>query len=817
MRIFNIQQLFRGGKGKMHYLFLFFTMVTLLTVLPAIGFAQDFHSTDEQPTSWGTLSDWTGNPNPPSVSFLAGNPDVSGSNITIQGTVNTVGSLTISTNVELFVDDNDTLIINGNLSIVSGGSLTLFVRSGAYFFLLGDFDIQSGGGTSFDLTGGGFFGVRGNYTENGTATGGLNSTTEYIIGTVTGTHISSSSATYPSGDFHVVGNRDALIAQAAPSTRKILLGVQALGASCAVSSAITCNGGTGAITATASGGSYKYQFSIDGGATWVPSSPSSVSSYTFSGLLSNSYTIDVRDDDAPTPEQNSCAVPLNQPFLLDVTVGGSSQNWSCASSPGCNGALNLIITGGTAPYTITGTAANVPGNSFTSTNPSNGSLCADSYTINVKDANVATCPTSDKTLTDPFVVSLDGDAPTGCNVPPALFLSLADYKNTLVSTINLPAQSHTFPSGNNLNQTFTFSGSSHLIDRTLNLNILREGSGWDVADVITVDTSYNGGASYTQAFSVTGGTDAIPTTLTLNNSAVDVLVRVTVTTGIGRNFNVTDIHVSGDGVPVDLLSGCTDNPGQTITQSYSATINWLCANEFVVTRSWSVTDGCNNSGPYAQTIAVGEYPTFTGPAQTYTYDFCDPTQTITCPTFTDGCDPAPIVSYVIIDDVTTAQFNAGTGSPFTYSFPVPTQNDTVYTVQWTVTDHAGFSTSINEKVTILKRMQITLTPVAGDDDFCDGEEVQFTISVSGGTGGYAVPTFTPAPISWNSSDGNVSGLYTTNGLLWNSGSGTNIIVDYTDSNNGSVTGGCSTSATFNNGSGFTVHPNITTNGISRMP
>jgi hypothetical protein len=815
MRIFNIQKLFRGGKGKMHYLFLLFTIVTLLTVLPAIGFAQSFTSINEQPTSWDAPATWTGSP---SASFLAGNPDVSGSNITIQGTVNTVGSLTISTNVQLFVDDNDTLIINGNLSIVSGGSLTLFVRSGSYFFLLGDFDIQSGGGTSFDLAGGGFFGVRGNYTENGTATGGLNSSTEYIIGTVIGTHISSSSATYPSGDFHVVGNRDALIAQADPSTRKILLGVQALGASCAVSSAITCNGGTGAITATASGGSYKYQYRLSDGVNpdiYYPDASSYTSdvSHTFSGLTQNLYTIYVLDDDG---DESSCAVTLSEPDLLAVSVGGSSQDWSCASSPGCNGALNLIITGGTAPYAITGTAANVPGNSFTSTNASNGSLCADSYTINVKDANVATCPTSDITLPVPFEVSLDNAAPTGCNVPANEFLSLADY-NTLVSTINLPVQSHIFPSGNNLNQTFTFSGSSHLIDRTLNLTILREGSGWDVADVITVDTSYNGGTNYTQAFSVTGGTDVIPTTLTLNNSAVDVLVRVTVTTGIGRNFNVTDIHVSGDGVPVDLLFGCTDNPGQTITQSYSATINWLCANEFVVTRSWSVADGCNNSGSYAQTIAVGEYPTFTGTAQTYTYDFCHPNQTITCPTFTDGCDPAPTVSYVIIDDVTTAQFNAGTGSPFTYSFPVPTQNDTVYTVRWTVTDQAGFSTSIIEKVNIRRPMQITLTPVAGDDDFCTGEEVNFNVSVVGGTGAYAQPTFTPAPISWNSSDGNVSGLYTTNGLIWNSGAGTPIVINYTDTDYLGVTGGCSTPATFNNGSGFTVHPNITTNGISRMP
>ena len=567
----------------------------------------------------------------------------------------------------------------------------------------------------------------------------------------------------------------------------------------------TCHNGTnGSVTVEATNVSSvgPYVYTINDGTTSTTRDAGLANPYTIDYLLAGSYTITLTDNGV---NAGSCSITLTDPGELSIDVT-PVKGWTCGAGD-CVGELTLNFSEG-ANRTITVLELSTSSN----TSPlSLSALCPGTYTFTLDDNN---CGTS---TSESYEVIDDNAAPTGCNVPANEFLSLADY-NTLVSTINLPAQSHQFSEGL-LNYIFTLNGSSNLIDRTLNLNILREGSGtWDYSDVITVDTSYNGGTSYTQAFSVTGGTDAIPTTLTLNNSAVDVQVRVSVNTGTGRNFNVSDIHVSGNGVAGPDLTGCSDNPGQTITQSYSATINWLCANEFVVTRSWSVTDGCNNSGSYAQTIAVGEYPTFTGPAQTYTYDFCDPNQTITCPTFTDGCDPAPIVSYVIIDDITTDQFNAGTGSPsFTYSFPVPTQNDTVYTVQWTVTDHAGFSTSINEKVTILKRMQITLTPVAGDDDFCDGEEVQFTISVSGGTGGYAVPTFTPAPISWNSSDGNVSGLYTTNGLVWNSGSGTPIVINYTDADNLGVTGGCSTSATFNNGSGFTVHPNITTNGISRMP
>ena len=93
---------------------------------------------------------------------------------------------------------------------------------------------------------------------------------------------------------------------------------------------------TGMIIVSASGGTFPYQFSIDGGATYQ-------SVDTFSNLPVNDYIILVRDSNNCL---NSSVISISEPAPLNTSMGGTDVS--------CNGANDgvawVTITGGTLPY-----------------------------------------------------------------------------------------------------------------------------------------------------------------------------------------------------------------------------------------------------------------------------------------------------------------------------------------------------------------------------------------------------------------------------------------------------------------------------------
>ncbi len=98
---------------------------------------------------------------------------------------------------------------------------------------------------------------------------------------------------------------------------------------------VSCFGsGNGAITATGTGGTTPYQYSIDGGTTYQ-------SSGTFNNLLPGAYTVLVKD---ATNATISIAVTITEPQVMQVnsTVPGDGI---------LPDTLDVQITGGTPPYT----------------------------------------------------------------------------------------------------------------------------------------------------------------------------------------------------------------------------------------------------------------------------------------------------------------------------------------------------------------------------------------------------------------------------------------------------------------------------------
>lgn len=155
----------------------------------------------------------------------------------------------------------------------------------------------------------------------------------------------------------------------------------------------TCGSANGSITFSAvAGGTPTYQFSIDGGTTFLPTA-------AFTGLSAATYSLMVEDD-------NGCTFPasanilnesnpvINAAFVTDVTCNAA-----------CNGELNATASGGTGALNFDIGGASQLSGLFTG-------ICAGAYTLTVTDANGCT-DTQPITVIEPPVLTL---APTGTNL-----------------------------------------------------------------------------------------------------------------------------------------------------------------------------------------------------------------------------------------------------------------------------------------------------------------------------------------------------------------------------------------------------------------
>jgi uncharacterized membrane protein len=102
---------------------------------------------------------------------------------------------------------------------------------------------------------------------------------------------------------------------------------------------IACAGGTTTVTATATGGTAAYTYSIDGG--------SSQASANFSGITAGEHTINVTDLNGCTA---SYRLVIQEPEALQFTI--TTNPILCSGSSSSN-SIVVNVSGGTAPYTVT--------------------------------------------------------------------------------------------------------------------------------------------------------------------------------------------------------------------------------------------------------------------------------------------------------------------------------------------------------------------------------------------------------------------------------------------------------------------------------
>ncbi|MBR9915240.1 MAG: gliding motility-associated C-terminal domain-containing protein, partial [Algicola sp.] len=145
----------------------------------------------------------------------------------------------------------------------------------------------------------------------------------------------------------------------------------------------------------------------------------------------------------------------------------------------------------------------------------------------------------------------------------------------------------------------------------------------------------------------------------------------------------TDLNVTGD--VTDEADNCSTGMEATYTD---AVAEGSCANESIITRTWTLTDDCGNTTTLVQTITVQDTtaPTFTVPSD-----------------ITIECDVDP-TDLNITGDVTDEADNCSTGLEATYtdeSVPGDCPNESVITRVWTVTDDCENATSFIQTITVL--------------------------------------------------------------------------------------------------------------------
>ena len=135
-----------------------------------------------------------------------------------------------------------------------------------------------------------------------------------------------------------------------------------------VGTSISCNGaGDGQININGSGGTPPYQYSIDNGATFQ-------SSGNFTGLAGGVYNVVIQDSQGCL---YNTSTGVNEPASLSLSTTVTDE------TNGNDGAINLTVSGGTAPFTYSWTGPN----SFTYSLQDPNGLVGGTYEVTVTDAN----------------------------------------------------------------------------------------------------------------------------------------------------------------------------------------------------------------------------------------------------------------------------------------------------------------------------------------------------------------------------------------------------------------------------------------------
>ncbi|MGV3529014.1 MAG: hypothetical protein ACO1OO_08980 [Flavisolibacter sp.] len=489
-----------------------------------------------------------------------------------------------------------------------------------------------------------------------------------------------------------------------------------------------CNGGTGTVTITFSGGTSPYQVNFNGGGFVSKTSPATYN------VPAGTYTWTVRDNNGCT---QSGSETVGQPAALVASDGHND-----ALCNGGTGTVTITFSGGTSPYQV-----DFNGGGFvTKTSPATYNVPAGTYTWTVRDNNGCTQSGSETVGQPAALVASDGHNDALCNggtgtVTITFSGGTSPYQvnfngggyvtKTSPATYNVPAGTYTWTVRDN--NGCTQSGSetvgqpAALVASDAHNDASCNGGTGTVTITFSGGTSpyqvdFNGGGYVTKTSPATYNVPAGTYTWTVRD-ANGCMQSGSETVGQPSTLVASDAHNDalcngGTGTVTITFSGGTSpyqvnfNGGGYVTKTSPATYNVVAG-----TYTWTVKDagGCTQSG----SETVGQ-PAALVASDGHNDPLCNGgTGTVTI-TFSGGTSPYQV------------NFNGGgfvtKTSPATYNVPAGT-----YT--WTVRDNNGCTQSGSETV----GQPSALVATDGHNDaLCNGGTGTVTITFSGGTSPYQV-------------------------------------------------------------------------------
>ena len=311
--------------------------------------------------------------------------------------------------------------------------------------------------------------------------------------------------------------------------------VAALSGSTTTTSNISCfSGNNGAIDLTVAGGTAPYSYNWSTGAT----------SQDLTSLPAGSYNVTITD-------ANGCSA--NATGTISQPVGALSANINISQNIPCfgggNGAIDLTITGGTAPYSYNWSTG--------ASSQDISGLAAGVYTVTISDANGCNS-TATGTITQPSAAlasSITGNQPVLCNGGNNGSLTLAVTGGTF-------PYSFVWSNGQTTQDLLNLSAGTYTVTitdangctTTRNATVNQPAAALNANATVTQQVLCNSGNSGIVDLSVSGGT--APYTYAWSNGSV--------------SQDISGVTAGTYSVVITDANGCNTNASVTVTEPSAA-------------------------------------------------------------------------------------------------------------------------------------------------------------------------------------------------------------------------------------------------------